>query len=234
MLNPTFAPNGEIAVHYIALNAEATGLPVLIIPGMLGRAEDYAEELAERTRRPLFCLSLRGRGMSTAPASGYSFREQLTDVQAVIDHLGLDEFVLFAHSAGVPFAVGAALNNAATTRGLALADYPPFYPALNDEWVEHVLASELPRDPEIIKAMAREADETIFRDELGQLNMPVLLLRGAQEGAMLNDDMEAFYKHFTPDFRVQTLQTAGHEVLGEATQEFVGALEDFASQLEAR
>ncbi len=234
MLNPTFAQNGEIAVHYIALNAEAQGLPVLIIPGMLGRAEDYAEALAEKTQRPVFCLSLRGRGMSTAPASGYSFREQLSDVQAVIDHLGLEEFVLFAHSAGVPFAVGAALNNLSKTRGLVLADYPPFYPALNEDWVNGVLASGLPFSPDIVKAMAHEADETIFRDELGRLNMPVLLLRGAQEDAMLTDDMEAFYKHFTPDFRVQTLQTAGHEVLGAATQEFVGALEDFASQLEAR
>ncbi len=233
MQTQSFAQNGEIAVHYIALNAEAKGLPVLIIPGMLGRAEDYAEALDGKTQRPVFCLSLRGRGKSDAPVSGYSFREQLSDVQTVIDHLGLGEFVLFAHSAGVPFAVGAALNNAGKTRGVVLADYPPFYPALNDDWVERVLANDSSHDPDTLKAMAREADETIFRDELGKLNTPVLLLRGAQEGAMLTDDMEAFYKHFTPNFRVQTLQTAGHEVLGDATEEFVAVLKSFTAGLEA-
>jgi len=90
-----------LRLHY--RDYAGSGIPILCIPGLTRNARDFAavaDRLAGRHR--LILVELRGRGESAAskdPAS-YVPPVYLQDVQALIDDLALDRFILFGTSLG--------------------------------------------------------------------------------------------------------------------------------------
>lgn len=97
---PTFtAPDGtELAYHL-----EGTGAPLVCLPGGPMTASAYLGDLAGLTEyRTLIRLDLRGTGDSATPADPGSYRcdRQVPDVEALRQHLGLEQLDLAAHSAG--------------------------------------------------------------------------------------------------------------------------------------
>ena len=103
-------PHGEIRLHFLDSDRHGLdkGVPLLIVPGTAEAAEDYRDLLDMLLPRRAIVLSLRGRGSSASPQSGYGFWEVVSDVQAVIEALDLRRFALYAFSSGVPLAIGAA------------------------------------------------------------------------------------------------------------------------------
>ena len=103
-----FITNGSIKIE--ALEWEGTNpslTPILFIPGMLGRAESFAKEIESHWQdRRCVSMSLRGRGRSEAPVTGYSLDDHASDIAAVVRGLKLDRGVIVvAHSRGVPYAL---------------------------------------------------------------------------------------------------------------------------------
>lgn len=101
--------------HYIEVEAGVnvfvedigTGQPVVFIHGWPLNSRSFemqANELALQGFR-FIGIDLRGFGKSDKPWSGYSYDAQASDVKAVIDHLGLENFVLGGFSMGGPIAI---------------------------------------------------------------------------------------------------------------------------------
>src|SRR5256712_4323880 len=118
---------------------------------------------------PRRCVSmaLRGRGKSDAPMSGYTFEENVSDVEAVVDSLRLKGFCLMGWSLGVPHVLRYALRHLDKIVGLILLDYPARYPRFTKEWMEWILA-----DPVFQKVAP---DHTVRGIHEGSVELPLLV-----------------------------------------------------------
>ena len=77
--------NTDINIHYIETTDHVIGLlPLVYIPGALGNAEQFIEEMKSIFPRHCISISLRGIGKSDAPLKGYTFEEHILDISAVI------------------------------------------------------------------------------------------------------------------------------------------------------
>lgn len=97
------AENQGVRLHYLdsRSDTDASLVPLLFVHGAIGRAEYFRSEMAVYAPRRCLALSRRGMGQSDAPATGYSFEDQVTDVEAVIKDAGLKFLCIMAYSMGV-------------------------------------------------------------------------------------------------------------------------------------
>ena len=98
------APDGtELAYH-----VRGEGSPVVCLPGGPMQDSEYLGDLGGLSgHRQLVLLDPRGTGRSASPADPRSYRcdRQVGDVEALREHLGLDQIDLLAHSAGANLAL---------------------------------------------------------------------------------------------------------------------------------
>lgn len=86
----------------LAYRVDGSGPPLVCIPGGPGQAVEYLGNLGGLSRqRTLILLDNRGTGASQAPQDRTTYRVDrlVRDVEALRDHLGLDQMDLFGHSA---------------------------------------------------------------------------------------------------------------------------------------
>src|SRR5262249_38656503 len=71
--------NRGVRLHCLVRPAttEAAGMPFVIIAGTFGMAEDYVAEMTALAPRPCVAPSLRGRGQSDTPETGYTFEDHV-------------------------------------------------------------------------------------------------------------------------------------------------------------
>ena len=115
-------------------------MSLLYIPGALNAAEQALGMLNGFYPRKRVAVSLRGRGKSEAPQSGYSLDEHASDIEAAVKVSGLAEYYLMAHSLGVPYAIRFAASDPGV-KGLIIGDYPAKYLAIPESWAAHAGAA---------------------------------------------------------------------------------------------
>jgi pimeloyl-ACP methyl ester carboxylesterase len=94
-----FVPTNGIQLHY--LDHAGVGPTLVLAPGITANAHAFdaiVARLAGKVR--VLALDLRGRGLSDAPAAGYTMADHAADVLGLLDALGLDRVVLGGHSFG--------------------------------------------------------------------------------------------------------------------------------------
>ncbi|HEV8575025.1 MAG TPA: adenylate/guanylate cyclase domain-containing protein [Dehalococcoidia bacterium] len=98
----------------IAYAAGGAGHPLLMVPGWLSHLEMDMEEpdhatfvqtLGQGGRRRVIRFDMRGTGLSDREAPDLSVTARAADIEAVIDHMGLESTAIFAWSMGGPPAV---------------------------------------------------------------------------------------------------------------------------------
>jgi pimeloyl-ACP methyl ester carboxylesterase len=91
-------PAGALAVD----DEGRGGLPVVFVHSLAGNSSHWAAQLEHlRPSRRAVALDLRGHGRSEPPRNGdYSIAGMAGDIEAVVDTLRLDRFVLVGHSMG--------------------------------------------------------------------------------------------------------------------------------------
>ena len=98
--------SGPVRLHYLEQESDAPLTPFLIVPGTFGVAEDYVQEMEALAPRRCITVSLRGRGQSDAPQSGYRFEDHVADITAAAAELGREKFIVMGYSMGAAYALG--------------------------------------------------------------------------------------------------------------------------------
>ena len=227
-----FADNNGIKIHYIAINTNTNEIPLLLVPGMTNSANEIVEDLSEHNfERYTIHISIRGRGKSQSPESGYSFANQVSDINAVVNHLKIKELYLYGHSVGSSFAIAYASQNE-NVKALIMGDYPPFYPPFSEEWSKKVLANE-DRDisDKATIAIGKEAEVTNLLRELKELKCPRLMLRGGKEGSLFKAGDADYLGKVIPEIEMQVLEESKHDLLEPSPKAFIKTVNNFIANI---
>lgn len=224
--------NDGVQIQYLVDGDSASLTPVLFVPGFVNPASMWWQEMEALRPRRTVAVSLRGRGGSDAPLSGYRFEHQLSDLVAVMDAEQLEGCAIVAWSRGVPLAVATALAQPTRVHGLVLIDHPPVYAPLPSGWVDQ--AMELaPEHPQALRGLQREAVLVDLWDRLPELGCLVLVLYGGRpDDALLSTTDAQRYSETLPRGEVICLADAGHDVREPDRQRFMAALRTFLGRVD--
>ncbi len=116
---------GEIRLK--ALHWAGGGIPIVLLHGLNNSAWAWvrAASLLTSLGRPIYAVSLRGHGGSSAPRGGYSLGETTQDVIGFMDQLGIDKADFGGHSWGGKISCYLACTRPARVCSLMLADPVP-------------------------------------------------------------------------------------------------------------
>ena len=234
--------NHGVAIHYIESiidhSNESTKAPLLIIPGFTESAEDYIDIIKTIEDRKCVVITLRGRGQSDAPESCYTLEDHVSDIKAVVDHLALDEIYVLGYSRGVSYMIDYALNNLQKIKGMIIGDYPGMHTRLVERWVDMFInlppwrgKSALERMPRhAIEAIQRESVEKSFYEALKTVKVPVLLLKGDQNGSLLSDEARTLYFEVLEDVRLFVFEGCAHDLFKPDAKHFTQVVKEFVDQ----
>jgi pimeloyl-ACP methyl ester carboxylesterase len=112
-------PRGKLAV-----DDGGSGPAVVFLHSLAGNARQWASQLEHvRTTRRAVAMDLRGHGRSEPPSDGqYRIEDQMADVDAVVEALGVERFALVGHSFGAGVALEYASARQARVTHLMVAD----------------------------------------------------------------------------------------------------------------
>jgi pimeloyl-ACP methyl ester carboxylesterase len=233
-MHDLFCDNDGVGIHAIVTRGSGDIPPLVVVPGMIGTAEEYAAIMAPMLTRPAVFISIRGRGASDSPERGYSFADQVSDVAAVVEQLELRRFHLFGHSIGGALALGYAIEQPEWIVSLAISDYGPRYPTYGDAWVEGVLAAQDPRITEhAVRQLAEESEKLDMSGDLERMKCPVLITRGSERGSLLDDEAASLYTRNLRNPRIEVLAGAAHSPFNPTPEPFMSLLDEFCSTSEA-
>jgi pimeloyl-ACP methyl ester carboxylesterase len=134
--------NEGFRTHYLDWQPETENgsLPVIGVHGNLSNARMFrwiGERLssgAYGSPRRLVAVDIRGCGESGMPEAGFSLRHMASDVEAVMDRLGIRKAHFMAYSRGVGYTLQLALQHPGRIEGLVIGDYGTHYPRLGEAW----------------------------------------------------------------------------------------------------
>jgi len=116
--------NGNVRLHYVesGWNSSSDLTPVVYTHTGFGTAEVFIPEMKALSPRRCVACSLRGRGNSDAPERGYSFDENVSDLDAAVNHLAIDRICVMGWSLGVTYSIAYAAQHPELVSGLVLLD----------------------------------------------------------------------------------------------------------------
>jgi len=122
--------NGSVRLHYVESGWDSPSnlTPVVYAHSGFGTAEVFIPEMKALSPRRCVACSLRGRGNSDAPEAGYSFDANVSDIEAVVNHLAFDRICVMGWSLGVTYSIAYTAQHPELVSGLVLLDYPARHP----------------------------------------------------------------------------------------------------------
>ncbi len=229
------ATNNNVSIHYLeSMNYTPDLTPLVYVPGALGFAEQFRDEMNLLSPRRCISLSLRGRGKSDAPLSGYTFEEHVSDIKSVVENSGIDEYCLMAYSMGVPYAIKFASEHPEQINGLILCDYQARYPSIPESWTEGVLSRGLMKEERrhMVRGIQQESLEIYLWDELKKITCPVLVIKGGTDQALLKEDATEIYKNHLSNVEIVEFSDSGHELWIPDFQRFMTKIGQFLEKVD--
>lgn len=225
-------------VHLEVLRSQTMGpgLPLLLVPGMIGTASMFAERIEMLQPRSGIAFSHRGCGKSSSPPEGhYDFASRCLDITAVVEHFQLHTYFVYGFSRGVPMAVQHALDNPGSVKGLILDDAEPIYPRLPQSWTQKMIAAQfLWANPFALERIQQESKEFDLYDRLPEIKVPVLIFRGEMDGSLLSLTAALKMKARLPLAELFQLPSSGHGASAADFPDFREAMNQFLNRLNPR
>jgi pimeloyl-ACP methyl ester carboxylesterase len=175
-------------------------------------------------------VSVRGRGRSDAPESGYAFEDHVADVAAVVDHLGWTRTAMVGFSRGSSYALGYALRRPATVPVLVIGDYQARHVGLPESWVDDTLrstwrgvpmAERIPRH--VAAGVQRDSVEVPLWDALATAPFRLHVIRAGRK-PVVDDAAAERYRTVRPDVGFTVLAGTNHDLWGGDPDGFVVAV----------
>lgn len=230
-----FVDNDGVRIHH--LSAGGRGSPVLVAPGLSDAAEDHRDLVEALSPRRVVAMSFRGRGRSGSPTTGYDLDDHVSDLDAVVEGLGLRDIVLFGHSRAASYAVAYAATRPDRVASLVLGDAAPVHRAFAPEWVGGFGASRwrgqrvderVTRD--LLRAIQREAREVDLWDALAALRIPVVAVLAGETPPERRAPVAERYRRCGA--QVAVLENADHTLWEPEPERLVRVLEEIASAVD--
>ncbi|MCU1346689.1 MAG: hypothetical protein JWL70_2955 [Acidimicrobiia bacterium] len=228
-----FAAAGSASIHYIVVEPEGSPrTPVVIVPGF-GEAADEWEPFAQSLDRPAVAISVRGRGLSDAPESGYRWEDHIDDIAAVVDAMGWSQFALVAYSRGSSYALGYALRFPERIKSFVIADYtarhvglPPEFVTMTVKrsWNNRSMADRMPMHA--LVGLQADAVEIPLWDRLPELSCPLLLVK-PEKPAFLKDETVEQWRASYDQVEVAPLPGTTHNLWLEDPAGFQRVVREF-------
>lgn len=195
--------NNGIAIYYEVLGA---GRPVVLLHGFTASSAQWhysglAAELAKEHQ--VILVDLRGHGRSSKPHDQalYSLDERLSDINAVLDDLGVDQAHLLGYSMGGWLAFGMAARYPERVASLMIGGaHPfaesaqPFYQVSGEDPQAFLDALEafigetivdaarpLVLQNDLVALVAAAVDRQDLSEALGEMSIPMLLFVGERD-----------------------------------------------------
>ncbi|WP_058300930.1 alpha/beta fold hydrolase [Gorillibacterium timonense] len=236
-----FIRNDSILLHALENGGPSDSTPTLLILCGIWEPAERALPLMSGLSGHSIALSLRGRGLSSAPSSGYDLEDHLSDIAAVVAHFGLKNYCLLGFSRGASYALGWTLQHQQEMKGLLLVDQPPVHINVSAEglafWTNLVY-----RGVPVLQVMRREALEGLHREavtvdfaaRLEELGLPVTLFVGKDEQSAVPSNLtEAdldVYARAIPSLKLVEFPHSGHMIPDDEPERYAEEVERFVSQ----
>jgi pimeloyl-ACP methyl ester carboxylesterase len=122
---PTFDVSG-FQMHY---EVRGEGEPLLLLHGGMGTGADWQYVFpSDPEGYRVIVPDLRGHGLSTSPARGFTFRDCAEDVAALLDHLGAGRVKAIGMSMGAKTLLHLATAQPARLEAMVLVSATPYFP----------------------------------------------------------------------------------------------------------
>ena len=233
--------NGGVALHVLANSVRRTqDFAVAVVPGLSETAEDWRGLLEQALPVPAAALTLRGRGASDQPVSGYTAEEHATDITAFVSSFAARSVLLVAFSRSVAYALEYAIARPPNLVGLVLLDYPPRHTSLRPGWSEsfakstwrgRVVGGTVPLS--VLKAIEREAIAKDYTNQLSSIEVPVLIVRGGANGAALSATDLVAYEANLLRCRTVVMEDSAHALWEPSPTKLYKTILQFAREVAA-
>ncbi len=233
LIEDRWVNSGSVRLHCLEQESNSPLTPFLIVPGTFGVAEDYIQEMSALAPRRCITVSLRGRGQSDAPASGYRFEDHVADITAAAAELGSEKFAMMGYSMGAAYALGFAADQPGRIAGLIVGDYAARYRALSPKWAERAVASMPDRaNAKVAEALQRESSEVLLWDRLSSIGCPSMIIKGGQPGSLITSEIAAMYLERLKEAEIVTLDRNAHELWRPDFESYIGAIQSFLERVD--
>lgn len=227
--------NRGVKIHYLdSCNGQDDITPLFICPGLSESAEDYTKLMHHLAPRRCIAITFRGRGKSGCPEHGYSLEDHVSDIEAVVNHLGLESFYLMGYSRGVSYTLGYATANYNRLRGLIIEEYPALHKKMYNGWARELLEAFPNTGLKHAGALGIELEsvQVDFSSQLQRIKCPALIMRGMRESSLLTDEAVEVYLNNISKCRVVNFEKAGHDIQTDDTVNFQSTIKTFLCTLD--
>ncbi|MGD9379558.1 MAG: alpha/beta hydrolase [candidate division WOR-3 bacterium] len=230
----SWVDNHGVKINYLDSESNNQLTPLVFVPGMLSSAQDHIEDMDAMAPRRCLSLSLRGRGESDTPATGYSLDDHVSDIEAVMQRVQLDHYAIFAFSVGVPYAIEYAAIHGKSIAGLIIGDYPALLKRIPETWVSDVIKDFGEDQAQFARAIQRESRSCDLWDRLGKYNFPLLVLHGCKEGSLLKAEHIERYEKHSRNIEVIAFEESDHYLWEPDHERVIDILKNFMEMCDKR
>ncbi len=222
-----FVNNNGVDIQYIVVNNSPGETPLVIIPGAVVGAEDFYNDVKDHIDFYCIIISIRGRGKSGCPLTGYTKDDQVSDIETVIQAENVDKFYILGHSFGASLAVGYSIKHSERIKGIIMADFPPVYPAYTEEWAKYIRKNFEGINENFLNGIVKDSTYEDLSDKLGKLDFNKLILKGVGSDSLLKQEtLEKLCNKLT-NISYKVINNCGHEMFGENPLETLKEVKDF-------
>lgn len=237
-----FVNNGPVKIHVLESGIPSSELPSLLVISGIWEPAERAIPLLSNISSHVIALSLRGRGLSSTPLTGYSLEDHLSDIEAVVNYCKLQNYCVLGFSRGASYALGWSLKKQEDMCGLILGDQPPIHTNLSPESVEFWSKLQYLGVPILnfmrrtaIEGLGKEAKKVDFSSRLSQLKIPVTLFVGKNKEAKISSDISdeilQLYEREISDFKAVEFLKSGHMIPDEEPDKYIEEITSFINKI---
>ena len=234
------------------------GTPILFIHSFGGSTEHWTNQMKHLQTKTV-AMDLRGHGNSETPANNdYAIESQVKDLEAVVNSLGLDKFILAGHSMGGSVAIAYAGKHPDKIAGLLLTGTPGKMPAeqakpiitslesdkykmVMDDYMKKLLTNATPEtkkmETEGMNKLDKEKSVSIIKENFAYDPLPAFKKYTGPKLIVDIAGMEAqpgsLHNAF-PEVSYKTVSGTSHWIQLDKPDEFNKILDDFLKVVEKK
>ncbi len=227
----SWATNENTRLHYLDNQSNMSELPLIMIPGLSGNANDFLPMIEALAPQRALSVSLRGRGKSDVPDTGYRFEDHVNDVAMIVEQSQFQQVCLFGHSIGTNYALGYALENPDRVKGIIVGGYPAEYPTFTADWALKVMMKYPDQLPmKVVLGIQHESVQISLWERLSELTCPILILRGNKPTSLLKPEIAEKYIQYAPQSHILVFNDSGHRLWHPNFNQFITAIRFFIEE----